>query len=139
MWDDVSSLQGIVAFSQHKEFHTGHEHDVSNCEKTHTTTHIWASGGVQRYYNPQKKLRAHTTCKESSPGGDLAGYNPQKRPQAFFSRMRVQLAAAIAKAAAARFVQDDVDDDLPIHTLYEQKVAGQTLDLPDLPLYHVPS
>jgi hypothetical protein len=53
--------------------------------------------------------------------------------------MRVQLAAAIAKAAAARFVQDDVDDGLPIHTLYEQKVAGQALDLPDLPLYHVPS
>ncbi len=57
----------------------------------------------------------------------------------FFSRMRVQLAAAIAKAAAARFVQDAVDNGLPIHTLYEQKVAGQALDLPDLPLYHVPS
>jgi hypothetical protein len=58
----------------------------------------------------------------------------------FFSRMRrVQLAAAIAKAAAARFVQDDVDSGLPIHTLYEQKVAGQALDLPDLPMYHVPS
>jgi hypothetical protein len=62
----------------------------------------------------------------------------------FFSRMRVQLAAAIAKAAASAarhksFVQDDVDDGLPIHTLYEQKVAGQALDLPDLPLYHVPS
>jgi hypothetical protein len=57
----------------------------------------------------------------------------------FFSRMRVQLAAAIVKAAAARFVQDDVDDCLPIHTLYEQKVAGQASDLPDLPLYHVPS
>jgi hypothetical protein len=41
--------------------------------------------------------------------------------------------------AAARFVQDDVDRGLPIHTLYEQKVAGQALDLPDLPLYHVPS
>ncbi len=53
--------------------------------------------------------------------------------------MRVQLAAAIVKAAAARFVQDDVDDCLPIHTLYEQKVAGQASDLPDLPLYHVPS
>jgi hypothetical protein len=39
--------------------------------------------------------------------------------------MRVQLAAAIAKAAAARFVHDDVDDGLPIHTLYDQKVAGQ--------------
>jgi hypothetical protein len=57
----------------------------------------------------------------------------------FFSRMRVQLAAAIAKAAAARFVQDDGDSGLPIHTLYEQKVAGRALDLPDLPLYHVPS
>ncbi len=38
--------------------------------------------------------------------------------------MRVQLAAAIAKAVAARFVQDDVDNGLPIHTLYEQKGIG---------------
>jgi hypothetical protein len=53
--------------------------------------------------------------------------------------MSVQIAAAIAKAAAARFVQDDVEDGLPIHTIYKQKVAGQALALPDLPLYHVPS
>jgi hypothetical protein len=57
----------------------------------------------------------------------------------FFSRMRVQIAAAIAKAAAACFVQDDVEDGLPIHTIYEQKVVGQALALPNLPLYHVPS
>jgi hypothetical protein len=57
----------------------------------------------------------------------------------FFSRMRVQVAAAIAKAAAARFVQDDVDDGLPLHTMYERKVADRALEMPDLPLYHVPS
>ncbi len=57
----------------------------------------------------------------------------------FFSRMRVQVAAAIAKAAAARFVQDDVDDGLPLHTMYEGKVADRALGMPDLPLYHVPS
>ncbi len=53
--------------------------------------------------------------------------------------MRVQVAAAIAKAAAARFVQDDVDDCLPLHTMYERKVADWALEMPDLPLYHVPS
>ncbi len=57
----------------------------------------------------------------------------------FFSHMRVQVAAAVAKAAAARFVQDDVDYGLSIHTMYERKVAGRALDMPDLPLYHVPS
>jgi hypothetical protein len=57
----------------------------------------------------------------------------------FFSRMRVQVAAAIAKAAAACFVQDDVDDSLPIHTMYERKVVDWALEMPDLPLYHVPS
>ncbi len=53
--------------------------------------------------------------------------------------MRVQVAAAIAKAAAARFVQDDVDDCLPIHAMYERKVEDLVLEMPDLPLYHVPS
>ncbi len=53
--------------------------------------------------------------------------------------MRVQVAAAIAKAAAACFVQDDVDDSLPIHTMYERKVVDWALEMPDLPLYHVPS
>jgi hypothetical protein len=48
--------------------------------------------------------------------------------------MRVQVAAAVAKAAAARFVQDDVDDGLPIHNMYERKLAGRALDMPDLPL-----
>ena len=53
--------------------------------------------------------------------------------------MRVQVAAAIAKAAAASFVQDDVDDSLPIHTMYDRKVADWALEMPDLPLFHVPS
>jgi hypothetical protein len=53
--------------------------------------------------------------------------------------MKVQVAAAVAKAAAARFVQDEVNNGYPIHTMYERKVAGQVLDMPDLPLYHVPS
>ena len=53
--------------------------------------------------------------------------------------MRVQVAAAVAKAAAARFVQDDVDDGLPVHIVYERKVADQALEMPDLSLYHVPS
>ena len=57
----------------------------------------------------------------------------------FFSRMRVQVGAARAKAVAAQLVQDDVDDGLPIHTMYERKVAALALDMPDLPLYHVPS
>ncbi len=57
----------------------------------------------------------------------------------FFSRMRVQVGAAVAKAAAACFVHDDVDDGLPFRTLYERRVADQASSMPDLPLYHAPS
>lgn len=53
--------------------------------------------------------------------------------------MRVQVGAARAKAVASQLVQDNVDDGLPIHTMYERKVAALALDMPDLPLYHVPS
>ncbi len=28
---------------------------------------------------------------------------------------------------------------VPIHTMYERKVADRALEMPDLPLYHVPS
>ncbi len=59
--------------------------------------------------------------------------------QPLWQQKCVQVAAAIAKAAAARFVQDDVDDGLPIHTMYERKVADRALEMPDLLLYHVPS
>jgi hypothetical protein len=52
--------------------------------------------------------------------------------------MRVQIAAAVTKAATARFVQDDVDNSLPF-ILYERKVADLVLEMPDMPLYHVPS
>jgi hypothetical protein len=31
-------------------------------------------------------------------------------------------------------VQDDVDNGLPTHTIYEKKVAAKALDMPDLPL-----
>jgi hypothetical protein len=57
----------------------------------------------------------------------------------FFSHMRVQVGAALAKAAAARFVHDDVDNGLPLRTTYERKVVDQACSMPDLPLYHVPS
>jgi hypothetical protein len=36
-------------------------------------------------------------------------------------------------------IHDDVDDGLPLHTMYERKVADRALERPDLPLYHVPS
>jgi hypothetical protein len=52
---------------------------------------------------------------------------------------RVQLGAALAKAAATRFVQDSVDDGLPIRVLYEHNSASQAPNIPDLPLYHMPS
>jgi hypothetical protein len=51
-----------------------------------------------------------------------------------FSHFRVQIGAALAKAAAARFLQDTVDDGLPIRVLYEHKLASQAPDIPDLPL-----
>ncbi len=43
----------------------------------------------------------------------------------------VQIGAALAKAAAARFLQDSVDDGLPIRVLYEHKWASQAPDIPD--------
>lgn len=57
----------------------------------------------------------------------------------FFSRMRVQLGAALAKAAAARMVRDGVEDGLPLRVVWERKMGGQVAPLPDLPLYHSPS
>ena len=56
----------------------------------------------------------------------------------FFSRMRVQLGAAIAKAAAVRFITDNSDDGLPIHTCWDRRAHGCVPPLPDLPLYHAP-
>ncbi len=46
-------------------------------------------------------------------------------------QIRVQIGAALAKAAAARFLQDSVDDGLPIRVLYEHKLASQAPDIPD--------
>ena len=61
------------------------------------------------------------------------------RRGSLFSHFCVQIGAALAKAAAARFLQDSVDDGLPIRVLYEHKLASQAPDIPDLPLYHMPS
>jgi hypothetical protein len=61
------------------------------------------------------------------------------RHGSLFSHFRVQLGAALAKAAGARFVRDSVDDGLPIRVLYEHNSASQAPDIPDLPLYHMPS
>ena len=47
--------------------------------------------------------------------------------------------AAIAKAAAARYAQDNTDDDLPFRVIFENEVASQAPDLLDLPVYHRPS
>ena len=57
----------------------------------------------------------------------------------FYFLFREQTEAALAKAAAARFLQDSVDDGFPIRVLYEHKLAIQAPDIPDLPLYHMPS
>ena len=55
----------------------------------------------------------------------------------YFSRMRVQLGAAVAKAAAVRFLPDNVSDDLPLRIHWEMRSpAGGAAPLPDLPLYH---
>jgi len=57
---------------------------------------------------------------------------------AFFSRMRVQIGTALAKAAAARFITDNADDGLPLHVVWERKAPQGASALPDLPLYHAP-
>ena len=57
----------------------------------------------------------------------------------FFSRIRVQVGAALAKAAAARFVPDSADDGLPLPVLWDRKAPGTAASPHDLPLYHRPS
>jgi hypothetical protein len=55
-----------------------------------------------------------------------------------FSRFRVQIAAAIAKAAAARFVPDSTNDGIPTFVVWDRDrrpVASSALE-GDLPLYH---
>jgi hypothetical protein len=85
---------------------------------------------------------ASTNSRLSQPPSDGA---PAESPDsfavrrgAFFSRMRVQLGAAIAKAAAARFITDGADDGLPIHVFGERKAPARASPLSDLPLYHAP-
>lgn len=56
----------------------------------------------------------------------------------FLSRMRVQIGAAIAKAAAARFVPDSSNDELPLHVPWQRGRPATAAPLPDLPLYHSP-
>ena len=56
----------------------------------------------------------------------------------FFSRMSVQLGAALAKAAAVRFITDSTDDCLPIRTCWDRQAHTCVAPLPDLPLYHAP-
>jgi hypothetical protein len=57
----------------------------------------------------------------------------------YFSRMRVQIGAAIAKAAADRFLSDNTDDCLPLPTHWDRRSPAKAAPLPDLPLYHAPS
>ena len=56
----------------------------------------------------------------------------------FFSRIRVQIAAAIAKAAAAHFVPESVDDGLPLPISWDRRAPGEAAPAHDLPLYHTP-
>ena len=85
---------------------------------------------------------ASTNSRLSQPHSDSA--SPESpddfavRRGSFFSRMRVQLGAAIAKAAAARFVTDGADDGLPVRVICEKRAPTGVSLLPDLPLYHAP-
>ena len=85
---------------------------------------------------------ASTNSRLSQPPSDQASTEPSDSfavcRGAFFSRMRVQLGAAIAKAAAARFVTDGTDDGLPVHVVCEKRAPTRASSLPDLPLYHAP-
>ena len=56
----------------------------------------------------------------------------------YFSRMRVQIGAAIAKAAAVRFLADNTTDSLPLPTHWDRRSPAKAAPLPDLPLYHAP-
>ncbi len=84
---------------------------------------------LSEYKNDQKFLNSYLQKLHQTTldGGSL------------FSHFRVQIGAALAKAAAARFLQDSVYDGLPIRVLYEHKSASQAPEIPDQPLYHMPS
>jgi len=86
--------------------------------------------------------QASTNSRLSQPQSSGASPDPHEfvtQRGSYFSRMRVQLGAALAKAAAVRFVRDGVDDGLPVHVHWDNPVAGGPLPPPDLPLYHTPS
>ena len=55
-----------------------------------------------------------------------------------FSHMRVQIGAAIAKAAAVRFLSRSTNDGLPLPTYWDRRSPGKVAPFPDLPLYHAP-
>ncbi len=57
-----------------------------------------------------------------------------------YSRFRVQIAAAIAKAAAARFVPDSTNNGIPTFVVWDRGRKPLTNSAPehDLPLYHIP-
>ncbi len=63
-----------------------------------------------------------------------------KQRGSVFSRIRVQIGAAIAKVAAARFVPDSADDGLPLPVVWDRPKIPTHIPAPepDLPLYHTP-
>jgi hypothetical protein len=74
-------------------------------------------------------------CAEASPA---LQDDYDVRRGSLFSQSCVQIGAALRQAAAARFVQDSVDDSLAIRVLIWRNSASQAPDIPDLPLYHTP-
>jgi hypothetical protein len=57
-----------------------------------------------------------------------------------FSRFRVHIAAAIAKAAAARFVLDCTNDGIPTFVVWDRSRKPLTNSAPEdnLPMYYIP-
>jgi hypothetical protein len=85
---------------------------------------------------------ASTNSRFSQPSSqDFADSSPDSfaaQVGSSFSRIRVRVGAAVAKAAAARFMPDSADDSLPVPVFWNQPTASKRSTTYDLPLFHKP-
>ena len=85
---------------------------------------------------------ASTNSRLSQPScKDFADSSPESfaaQVGSSFSHKQVRVGAAVAKAAAVRFMPDSADDGLPVPVFWNKPTASKPSTTYDLPLYHKP-
>jgi hypothetical protein len=85
---------------------------------------------------------ASTNSRLSQPlSQDFADLSPDSfaaQVGSSFLHIQVRVGAAVAKAAAARFMPDSADDGLPVPVFWNKPTAYKPSTTYDLPLYHKP-